>query len=144
MSWFIPKIGCSYTQNIARYDQRSWRGHWYTLRRIDPCRKLREPSLHSSWSAEQNPTVTAKIGCWIREITPHNDVACGSLSCAYGWKLVFNRWLRKNYWSDRKNNYIFGILVKFWVGKTTCWYIYESIWLKIWQNCKSWGWNFAQ
>ena len=33
------------------------------------CRKLRETSLQSSYSAEQNPTVTAEIGCWIREIT---------------------------------------------------------------------------
>ena len=46
-------------------------------------RKLKETSLQSSYSAEQNPTLTAEIGCWIREITPRNDEACGSLSCAY-------------------------------------------------------------
>ena len=40
--------------------------------------------------------------------------------------LVVFWWLRKNYWSYRKNNYIFGILTKFYLRKVTSYFTCRS------------------
>ena len=41
--------------------------------------------------------------------------------------LVVFWWLRKNYWSYRKNNYIFGILTKFYLRKVTSYFTCRAI-----------------